>query len=180
MARYYTEITKEEFLEKVKLYMPTDDDLEKDENDPDYEAFPWNIGYQKGTKDIGKDLQKVDFDFENFTSMEYPESYSNYPVGYMELKPGFHVYFVNAGGDWEYPICFLLYWGNNNKMRAYIPKDGNAWNKIEKCAYGSEEFENDKTDEQIEEEVSEEKIIAEIIKHITLKNEKNDYIKKLN
>ena len=169
MARFYTEITKEDFLEKIKVIMPTDEDIEKlEEKEIFLEAFPYNIGYQTGTKDIAKDLSKVNFDFENYTSFEYQENYSNYPVGYMELKSGFHTFFVNAGGDWEFPICFVLYWGNK-KLRAYIPKDGNAWNKKEKCAYGSEDNPTNKTDEQMEQEVSEEKMITEIIKHITLK-----------
>jgi hypothetical protein len=169
MARKYTEITKEEFFKKIKEIMPTSDEIEELEEIGiyDLEEFPWNIGEQKGTKAIAKDLQKVDFDFENCTSMEYPQNYSNYPSGYRELKPGFHVWFVNAGGDWEFPICFVIYWGD--KLRAYIPKDGNAWNKKEKCAYGSEAYPTNKTDAQIEQEVSEEKIIADILNHITLK-----------
>jgi len=48
------------------------------------------------------------------------------------------VLFINAGGDWEFPICFVLYW-DGKKMRAYIPSEGNCWNKQEKCAFGSEE-----------------------------------------
>jgi len=168
MARYYTEIKKEEFLEKIKTIMPTYEDieaLEEQGKNADFEEFPYNLGYQPGTKAIEKDLQKVDFDFENYTSFE-SESYADYPVGYRELKHGFHTFFVNAGGDWEFPICFVLYWGDK-KLRAYIPKDGNAWNKKEKCAYGSDSLE--KSDEEIQKEVSEEKIIADIIKHITLK-----------
>jgi len=173
MARKYTEITKEEFLEKVKEIMPTYDDIEEleDRGIYDLEEFPWNLGEQKGTKAIAKDIAKVDFDFENCTSMEYTENYSNYPSGYRELSPGFHTFFVNAGGDWEFPICFVIYWGDK-KLRAYIPKDGNAWNKKEKCAYGSESYGSDheeRSDADYEKEVSEEKIIAEIIKHITLK-----------
>lgn len=170
MARFYTEITKKEFIEKIKSIMPTDDYIEELEDHGktvDFEAFPWNLGEQTGTKAISKDLSKVDFDFENYTSFEYPENYSNYPAGYMELKPDFHTFFVNAGGDWEFPICFVLYWGDK-KMRAYIPKDGNAWNKKEKCAYGSE-ANPIKSDEEIEKEVSEDKIISEILKHITKK-----------
>jgi len=171
MARFYTEIKKEDFLEKIKSIMITSDDIENFEKDEifiDYDEFPWNLGYQTGTKNIKKDLSKVEFTFDNFTSFQYPENFSNYPVGYMELKTGFHTFFVNAGGDWEFPICFVLYWGNK-KMRAYIPKDGNAWNKKEKCAYGSEANPLYHNGQIGVNEVSEERIISEILKHITLK-----------
>ena len=76
---------------------------------------------------------------------------------------------MNAGGDWEFPVCFVMYW-DGKELRAYIPKDGNAWNKKQKTAYGSEEdmdedYEVDS--EKIEEkEVSEEKIFADVLKRI--------------
>jgi hypothetical protein len=59
-------------------------------------------------------------------------------------------------------------------LRAYIPEDGNAWNKKEKCAYGSENTYQETTDtdgdyERIEKEISEERMIEEILNHITKK-----------
>lgn len=147
MARFYGEITKDDFLNKIKAVM-------------DNEDYPYKM-----TKEISKDLLKVDFDFENYTDFKDTSGFCDYPAGYKELADGFHGFFVNAGGDWEFPICFIIYWGYNKKLRAYIPKDGNAWHKKEKCAYGSnnsgeyDEIEADK-------EVSEEKIIVEILKHI--------------
>lgn len=118
---------------------------------------------------IAQDLKKVNFDFENYTDFRDSTGFSNYPVGYRELTPGFHVFFVNAGGDWEFPICFILYWGEKS-LRAYISSDGNAWNKKEKCAYGSEyNEENEKTDQEMEAEVSEVKIINDILNRITKK-----------
>lgn len=149
MARFYTEISKEEFLNKVQKIM---------EN----EEYPYEM-----PKHLLKDLGKVNFDFENWTSFDEDGGFGNYPVGYQEIAPNFHVFFANAGGDWEYPICWIFYWGDK-KMRAYIPEDGNAWNKKEKCAYGSDE--NPKEDnESYDKEVSEEKMIAEILQHITKK-----------
>lgn len=154
MARFYTETSKEEFLTKVKTLM----------ND---EEFPYDM-----PKAIERDLKKVDFNWENYTSFGYNQNFSNYPVGYRELKPGFHVYFLNAGGDWEFPICLIFYWGDN-KLRAYIPEAGNAWNKTEKCAYGSEDFAMgcmEEDNEKHEAEISETKMINEIINHITKKS----------
>lgn len=97
---------------------------------------------------INKDLAKIQFDFENYnignadpSYEKYPtdhEGYNNYPCGYELLPNGLPVLFVNAGGDWECPICFCIYW-DGKKLRAYIPEDGNVFNKKERCAYGSEE-----------------------------------------
>ena len=155
MPRFYTEISKEDFLTNVKTLMDNDE-------------FPYEM-----PKIIERDLGKVNFDWENYTEFGYRGHFANYPMGYKELKPGFHAYFVNAGGDWEFPICFIFYWGDN-KLRAYIPEDGNAWNKKEKCAYGSENTYQETTDtdgdyERIEKEISEERMIEEILNHITKK-----------
>jgi hypothetical protein len=102
------------------------------------------------------------------------KGYSMYPVGYKELKSGFHIFFVNSGGDWEFPICFIFYWGDN-KLRAYIPQDGNSWNKKAKCAYGSEDdmfeiFEKDEYDhDKFAKDINESKMTEEILKHIIKK-----------
>lgn len=144
MARFYTEISKNDFLSEVEKVMSDED-------------FPSDLSGR-----LQKDLGKVNFDWENFTYFGDDHGYCGYPFGYMELKPGFHVYFVNAGGDWEYPICFCFYWAD--ELRAYIPKEGNAWNKAEKCAYGSED--DAEYDKEHDDEVDEEKIIEDILNRI--------------
>jgi hypothetical protein len=108
------------------------------------EEFPYNFPPK-----IEKDLSKVNFDFENYNLGKadpmYEEEYDSdfngycgYPCGYEILPNGLPVLFVNAGGDWENPICFVIYY-DGKELRAYIPSDGNIWNKKEKCAYGSED-----------------------------------------
>ena len=150
---YYTEISKEEFLFKVKKLM---------EN----EEYPYET-----SKSIEKDLDKVNFDWENYTTFDDTQGFCLYPVGYKELKPGMHLFFTAAGGDWEIPICFIYYWGDG-ELRAYIPKDGNLWNKKEKCAYGSEAhgngYEGDE-DDFIGREYSEEKLYSDILNKIIKK-----------
>lgn len=145
--RYYSEISKELFLEKVKKLMNEDE-------------YPYEM-----PTIIEKDLSKVNFDFENYTSFEDTKGYSTYPVGYYEIEPNFHIFFVNFGGDWEYPICAIYYWGDK-KLRAYIPKDGNAWNKKERCAYGSEYNNIARDDKKIDKEVNVDAMINEIKSHI--------------
>jgi hypothetical protein len=159
MARFYKEIDKESFLKKVK-------DVMEREDKNGYDKYPYVL-----PKQIEKDLKKVNFDFENYTCFDDTDGYSDYPIGHKEIAPNFHIFFVNAGGDWEYPICFIFYWGDD-KLRAYIPSDGNAWNKKEKCAYGSEDntdYEEDVPNNLHDMEVSEEKMITEILAHITKK-----------
>lgn len=151
MARFYTEISKEQFLTKVKNLMNDDE-------------FPYELPLI-----IQKDLSKVNFDFENCTSFDDEEGYVKYPVGYRELKPNFHIFFVVAGGDWEYPVCFIFYWGDN-KLRAYIPSDGNVWNKKEKCAYGYKDSGDFIDNKILDNQVSETKMIQEILQHITKKS----------
>ena len=112
--------------------------------------------YENFTSKINDDLKKVNFDFENWNignadpSFErYPSDHSgfcNYPVGYETLPNGLPVLFVNAGGDWECPICFCIYW-DGKTLRAYIPDEGNFWNRKEKCAYGSEAEPTEEDDE---------------------------------
>lgn len=163
MARYYSKISKEEFLQKIKELMRSSNDDDYEERETDEDLYPYEL-----PKVIEKDLAKVRFDYENhstFNEEQYPDSY---PTGHRELLPDFHVFFAWAGGDWEYPVGFIFYF-NDNKLRAYVPKDGNVWNKKEKCAYGSEEDSEPTPSNDVEEIPSFEKMREEIIKHITLK-----------
>ena len=88
---------------------------------------------------IEKDISKVEFDFENY---EHTEG-----CGYFGCKDitGFHVtshglpyWGWTAGGDWEIPVFFIIYWDGKN-LRGYIPRKGNAWNTDTKQAYGNDE-----------------------------------------
>ena len=149
--RYYNEISKEDFLSQVKKLM---------EN----EEYPYET-----SKSIEKDLDKVNFSWENYTAFNSTQGFCDYPFGYKELKSGMHLFFTAAGGDWEIPICFVYYWGEG-ELRAYIPKDGNIWNIKEKCAYGSEKISTDENkDEIIKREYSETKLYTDILTRIIKK-----------
>ena len=149
--RKHGKIEKEAFLEEVRKTM-------EDE------------GFSSEMPDrIYDDLKKVRFDLENTTGFSSSEGFAGYPVGHRETRPGLHVFFVNAGGDWEFPVCFVFYWGHEGMLRAYVPKDGNAWCKKEKCAYGSEEdptHGDDRRQYEYAKEISEKKMIEEINGHI--------------
>jgi hypothetical protein len=144
MARFATIVTLEEFkgLCRTKLGVGTD------EFDP----------YELPSK-IQSDLNKVQFDCENYcignadpSYERFPtdhQGYLDYPCGYETLENGLPVLFVNAGGDWETPICFVIYW-SGKEMRAYIPSEGNCWNKKEKCAFGSDDEDEDSDEDEMQ------------------------------
>lgn len=83
---------------------------------------------------IRSDIATVDFDLENIFANEKFDP----TVGYRELPNGFKHYVVMAGGDWEIPVYFVVYWDGNN-VRAYVPERGNTFNHETRTAYGSEE-----------------------------------------
>ena len=49
-------------------------------------------------------------------------------------KKGFPYIQCAAGGDWECPVCFFVYF-DGNKFRGYVPLKGNALNRNEKHAF---------------------------------------------
>lgn len=168
MARYYNIISKDDFILNIKSLM-------LDGNGELNHSWVYEL-----PAIISKDISKVMFDFENCTGYNDQPFLSGYLTGYHELSPGFHTFWVSAGGDWEIPINFLLYWGDN-RLRAYIPKDGNVWNKKYKCTYGSEgdspHFDYQKNPEGFDEELdygeleknaNSNTMIDEILGHVTL------------
>ena len=126
MSRFAPIITLEVLKAKLQPILDGDD-------------FPYEM-----TPKIDKDLSKINFDWENYDYEN--QGYNCYPCGYEVLSNGLPVLFINAGGDWEIPICFCLYW-DGKAVRGYIPTEGNIFNVKEKCAYGSE----DNTEEYEEE-----------------------------
>ena len=93
---------------------------------------------------VMKDLRKVDFSTENLEWLP-GEAYGNVGgiCGFQTLPNGLTYLGVTAGGDWESPLFFIIY-HDGQKLRAYIPKDGNTWNLKTKMAYGNAEGENAK------------------------------------
>lgn len=92
---------------------------------------------------VAKDLRKIRFDYENVTcNHDDPfgkrEEKEDNLVGYHTLDNGFTFLGVQAGGDWERPVFFILYLDHKGVLRGYIPSDGNVFNPIFKTAYGSE------------------------------------------
>lgn len=90
-----------------------------------------NSERQQYLKELSKDIEKVDFDWEN---CDY--------IGDLRDHNGVKYLKYRVGGDWESPIAMFVY-HDGNHIRAYIPIRGNAINlkggkkKNEKVAFGN-------------------------------------------
>lgn len=86
---------------------------------------------------IGKDISKVRFDLENSCFLT-SDSSSNRKFGPMQIGD-FSFIGCMAGGDWEFPIYFVIYLDKDKKtLRGYVPGDGNPWNHDTKMAFGND------------------------------------------
>lgn len=86
-------------------------------------------------KKLAKDL-KVEFDTENVATNARdfgPEGL----MGIVSLGNGLTFWGMCAGGDWEHPVFWIVYW-DGRRLRAYVPKEGNPWNTDTKQAYGND------------------------------------------
>lgn len=88
-----------------------------------------------------KDLEKIDFDFENAGKEFLEENLKS------TLPDGTAFIWCWAGGDWEYPVRFVLYIDPKDELRAYIPDEGNVYCRKCKSAYGTCECEDGKVSE---------------------------------
>lgn len=118
MFRYFAPITPAELKKKIEAFADDNGD------------FSFHILKEKLDGDL-----KVEFDLENVE--QKGEMY-----GYKTLKDNGFTYFgVSAGGDWEFPVFFVVYW-DGKKIRGYVPTDGNPWNTTTKQAFGNDDAED--------------------------------------
>ena len=109
----------------------------------DDEEHPlWDLFGGSASATIYKDLSKIEVDTENVDYIgeyEMPGTESLEPFEMITDGSGnaFPVAWCACGGDWENPLVFVLYIGQKGELRAYIPKDGNVYNKKTKAAYGN-------------------------------------------
>lgn len=122
-------------------------------SDPDYGACPYGIinGDSPAGDVVRDDLSEIEVDFENVEAFGGEDSYDHLPGlesldGYEMLGSGasaFPVLWCAGGGDWEYPVAFVLYMGDDGRLRAYIPDDGNVYNRENKAAFGNSDDDPD-------------------------------------
>ena len=75
---------------------------------------------------VRMDVSKIDFDFENF-EIDDEICVTSQGVPYLRCL---------AGGDWEIPIRFFIYY-DGKTMRGYVPTKGNPFNRKVKSAIGN-------------------------------------------
>lgn len=88
---------------------------------------------------IPEDISKVDFDLENFmcSGIGMPNTSGNWE-GFHTLPTGLAFLGCRAGGDWEHPVNFAIYYDGKN-LRGYIPRYHNSYNLKTKTAFGNDD-----------------------------------------
>ena len=111
---------------------------------------------------VSEDL-KVSFDLENYFYEIADDLYGkNHLIGIRTLPNMLTFLGVMSGGDWEYPVFWIVYW-DGNRLRGYVPTEGNVFNRKTKEAVGNADEEED---EEFEGEVEWDKIKADIERRI--------------
>lgn len=130
MSRTFEPITQSELLTKIKKAA---EPLMDEGHNPGLPTQVWHL-LEEGMFD--NDL-KVNVDFENF-ECETGKGYNGCIAicGPQSVNTGLVFVGCTAGGDWEVPVFFIIYW-DGKKLRAYVPTDGNTWNTDTKAAYGN-------------------------------------------
>jgi hypothetical protein len=98
--------------------------------------FAYHCCYNNKKLEKNKDLstlhhdiwgEKYKFDSENVDCSGGIKT-SNKGIAYLQCY---------AGGDWECPVCFFVYY-DGSKLRGYVPLKGNSINRDTKMAFGNE------------------------------------------
>lgn len=100
---------------------------------------PYEIVYENNK--IAEDLSKIAVDFENTGFVHDFDMPGTDELQNFEMLDNFPVVWCACGGDWQLPLIFVLYIGETGKLRAYIPKHGNAYDHKGKCAYEDDNVE---------------------------------------
>ncbi len=149
MSRKFVRISKDAFKDKLEeaIKVAWNTEYHGDFSDFYYESWPdkpnWYLnGHQLLNfyhNQIKKDLSKVQFDLENCDwDCDWGNKAGRKLHGLRTLDNGLTYLGISAGGDWEFPVFYIFYW-DGTSLRAYIPKDGNIWNRTTKQAYGNDE-----------------------------------------
>lgn len=96
------------------------------------------------TKKVLEDLKSfVNFDLENCSSTTlFGKSIDNVKMVNYQNIGDFPFCGYTAGGDWEHPLFFIVYY-DENELRGYVPTCGNIFYLPEKAAFGSTDAERE-------------------------------------
>jgi hypothetical protein len=139
MSRYFAPITPDQLKQKIVEAYNKCEHCEEDVTVEEVYSGKKHISLMYLNEKVKKDLAKVTFDGEN----EYiiPRDFDvrkHDIIGINTLPNGMVFNGVMAGGDWEQPIFYIIYW-DGKSLRGYIPTDGNPYNRSTKMAYGNDE-----------------------------------------
>ena len=177
MPRYGAVTTIEQLQQHILDVLRTDKDFEDDIDEHDVDAgfektpelvIENNVTMLTYLDCLEKDLKKVEFDGEN-TEISCCSRFGD-AVGFNTLPNGVSYLGVVAGGDWERPMLYIIYW-DGAKLRAYIPTDGNPWDKKTKSAYGNQGDKCAVADAKWEAELNPALILADIENRILVKEQ---------
>lgn len=87
----------------------------------------------------------IRFNLENYTFDEDGFDMPGFIHGY-KMIGDIPVCWFGAGGDWEMPIAFLVFPDKDGKLKAYLPDNGNCYNRKINSAYGNEIDESEMED----------------------------------
>lgn len=154
MPRYFTEkIGADELLQKIWSMLNENDPAIAEEIKENIKRTGISlrgiiedgcINHWNFTPNLEKDLDKISFDYENVGSgpesmlCDSKNSDMKDLMGFKTLDNGLTFLGIQAGGDWEHPIFFIIY-SDGLQLRAYIPEKGNVWNTDTKQAFGNDE-----------------------------------------
>lgn len=136
MPRYAPVMSLDDFKDTIKAYAEFKDfDNEYDVEDYDDLENVIATGFMNAAFSAAwDDVRKIQVDFENV-----------YIEQFVTLTNGVPIALVEAGGDWEVPVMFAFYF-DGKKFRAYVPTDGNVYNRTLKQAYGNADEDEDNAD----------------------------------
>lgn len=126
-GRTAVRITPKEFEEKMKNIWEKNIQDRKFSLDNFVHTF-CNGWVKDKPKELGtllNDITKYDYNTENLGA-----------IGKVQSSNGLTYLKCYAGGDWECPVLFFIYW-DGSKFRGYIPTYGNAINRKYKRAFGN-------------------------------------------
>ncbi len=112
---------------------------------------------------LERDISKVKFDWENHTG--YDDEPDGRFVGFKKMPGGLSIFVVQAGGDWEYSVTFVVYW-DGKYLRGYVPTNGNPWNRKTKEAWGNDDEDDEDQMDKAEAQYDEQAMIDEIVARI--------------
>lgn len=141
--RYFAPVTAEQLYAKVMEKFttegqtaPTWEALHGTDDDADrVTTIP--IAIDELVESLRSDL-KVQFDLENWDYRDTSARERWQQLGLHTFPNGLTYWGFLAGGDWEHPVYWIVYW-DGKKLRAYVPTHGNPWNRKTKKAYGNDE-----------------------------------------